>query len=232
MDLVQRFEYGRSASPNLAVMVTGFRGKQDQVMRAVGEFCTNGYGVVSYDFAEDVFTAGQPELLTQAVQEVTDDVTDRVHTDDVQTVLPTGVSTGALFTLELQRQKIATLPGVYGAAGADSAQSIFHNPALGFLRKAYQQRGYGQKDLTEQWAELHRPPEDGFVVALGVLDYIVHYPGMLRRIAQWRRQGVPVAQRPVMASHTGTINWFNIHVPELMEMHAVLGHVKAPSDRG
>lgn len=224
-------------SPDLAVLVTGFRGASGQLAEAAQTLRMFGHNTITYSFADEVFTAGDPELLPRAIDEFVCDVRSRLAPDFVyggeagisgqgqyEFVLPVGVSTGALFGLELQRQfeeagGSIIRPGIYGAAGANSAQSIFHNPLLSSLRRAFQQRRVTEQDLTERWGTLHAPPKDGFVLALGVLDYIVRYREMQQRIARWRSTGTPILQRTIMATHTGTIDWFNNHMTEMIHIH-------------
>ncbi len=235
-------------SPDLAVLVTGFRGESAQLAEAAQTLRMFGHNTITYSFAEDVFLAGDSDLLSQAVNECVEDVRSRLQPEllpkdktmpfqqgQYDQILPVGVSTGALFALALQRQYGISQggivqPGIYGAAGANTAHSIFHNPSLLPLRRAFQQRKVTEQDLTQRWAVLHEVPQDGFVLSLGVFDHIIHYRDMQQRIAAWRSKGTPILQRVLLATHSGTIDWFNHHMADLIHLHDRLREAQAGLD--
>ena len=230
-------------SPDLAVLVTGFRGEKTQLAGAELALRRDGYNTVTYSYIDDVFTAGDPELLPSAIDEFLNDVEGRLNpafsldgsmcnsSGGYEYVLPVGVSAGALFALELQRKMRQartsySVPGIYAAAGADTAWSIFHNPIMRSARKAFLQHHIIEHDLAERWKEFHEPPQDGFVVALGMFDHIVQYRKMQQRIAEWRASGVPILQRVILGTHTGTIQWFDKHTTDMIKMHNRLVDMK------
>lgn len=210
-------EYGNNATPKAALLVAGFMGKIDGVEGAAHTLVNRGYNVFAYEFSSRVLTEGNPLLLPEVVNEITSDFTER--TTSYKIIQPCGVSLGAGIAWETQkREQKRALPGVYAAAGANSADGIFSlNPIMLPLRRAFVKNGHDHEELKELWADIHEPPQDGFTIALGALDYIVRYRNIMKKIQDWKDQGIPISERTLWhLSHTGTIRWYDNNLNTLL----------------
>ncbi len=178
----------------------------------------NGYNVFGYDFNPEVIQEGDAELLPRLVDELTADFLER--TKHHSTLLPCGVSMGAGIAWGTQKQEqIRTQPGIYAAAGANSADGIFGlNPIMIPLRKAYTEKGYSHTELREIWSDVHTPPKSGFTIALGGLDVIVRHRDISRKISEWQAQNIPIYTKTLWhLTHSGMIRWYDNNLEALLD---------------
>lgn len=223
-------EFGGDATPNAALLVAGYNGHISDLETAAIALADNGFNVFAYEFDPDVLNSGHPDDLPGAIQELTDDF--RTRTLTYRTIQPAGVSVGAGFAWATQKRSETEpaleqqiLPGIYAAAGANSADGIFVKPTnpvmfavVHNIRKAYEANGYDHEELREAWREIHEPPKSGFTVALGGLDYVVRYRNIMRNIDEWKASGIPIATiMRKFEAHDGTINWFNNNIPFMLD---------------
>lgn len=230
--LSKSYEYGDYPSNKAALVVAGFNGNVSNVENAALYLERIGYNVFAYDYSSDVFYSGEPEYLTGLVDEITEDFKDR--TTGYEVIQPTGVSIGAGIAWATQKRAEEVgetqfiKPGIYAAAGANSADGIFSTPfsnpvmygLMTNIRKAFINNGYSQEDLRNIWKEVHQPPKTGFAIALGGLDYVVKYPSIMKDIRKWQDEDkIPIVTKTIKhLGHTGTIKWFNAHMPSMVEI--------------
>lgn len=189
----------------------------DQLEDAAVTLVENGYNVYGYDFNPTVIQEGDAELLPRLVDELTDDFLER--TKHYATLLPCGVSMGAGIAWETQKRDTArSQPGIYAAAGANSADGIFsYNPIMFPLRRAYTQNGYSHAELRDVWSEVHIPPRSGFTIALGGLDIIVRHRDITKKIRTWQAQGIPIRAKTLWhLTHSGMIDWYDDNLSALL----------------
>lgn len=211
-------EYGDDQSSRAALLIAGFGSTMpEQLENAANALADDGYNVFGYDFNPEVIQEGDAKLLPQLVDELTSDFLAR--TKEYTTLLPCGVSIGAGIAWETQkRETTRTQPGVYAAAGANSADGIFGlNPIMLPLRRAYTKKGYSHSELREIWSEVHTPPKTGFMIALGGLDIIVRYRDIMNKISNWQAQGIPIQTKTLWhLTHSGMIRWYDNNLELLL----------------
>lgn len=224
-------EFGDNATPNAALLVAGYNGRIPDLETAATSLVDNGFNVFAYEFNPDVLNSGDADDLPTTIQQVTEDF--RARTTGYHIVQPAGVSMGAGFAWATQKRsesqpetKQLILPGIYAAAGANSADGIFVSPTnpvmyavVHKIRTAYEKKGYDHVGLREAWREIHEPPKSGFAVALGGLDYVVRYREIMRNIGIWKANGIPVKTLTRrLKAHDGTIEWYNHNIPRMLDV--------------
>lgn len=216
-EVFRTLEYGEDQTNKAALLIAGFMGKIEHLENAARTLANNGYNVYSYEFSPQVLTEGVPEMLPALVDSITTDFSKK--TLEYDSLQPCGVSLGAGIAFETQkRYPERALPGIYAAAGADTAEGIFgYNPLFLPLKKAFKANGHELEDVKHLWKEAHQPPMSGFSIVLGGLDYIVRHRPIIKKINEWRDQGIPIQARTLwLKSHTGTINWYDKNLEELL----------------
>ena len=220
-------EYGDSQSDKAALLIAGYGNTVPQQLEPVAvTLAEAGYNIYGYDFSTSVLEAGDPDLLPLVVNGITSDF--RSRTGKYTSILPCGVSMGAVIAWEVQKQEHRkSQPGIYAATGTNSADGLFGiNPIMTPLRKAFTNKGFTKSDLQEKWDHIHTPPDAGFTVALGGLDIIVQHHSMMKNIRAWRQAGIPIETVHVpFRGHTRTISWYNQNIGQLLlrenqEVHA------------
>lgn len=212
----------RGDNPKALALVAGFRPRPEDYKQAAASLNAAGYDVFTYSYDESVFMAGVGGLLPKLL----DDLTENFHSKSkgYESTRYAGISAGGGLAWTMQRRAVGPIePGLYVAAGVDAAAAVFMNPAFRYFTKgavpAYRRNGTNLNALREAWRCVQEPPDTGFAIAYGGLDYVVTAPEIALKIRKWRRQAKPFAVHwEPYKTHTGMIRWFNRNIPTMLKL--------------
>lgn len=205
-------------------LVTGFAGNVMQLDQAARDLAGMGRDVVVYDYPPDVLLSGDGEQLPRLIDDLSEDFQERAAGHEKLRL--GGVSLGGAVAAGMQKQCTDPEPGLYAATGTNPAELVLKHELFGAIvrkvhgvdiRRAFSTKGYTLDVLQESWRDINRPPDTGFSITLGAMDYIIPYHRIKSRIANWRQTNPEIRTHYLWRQgHGGTIKWFNAHCAELL----------------
>lgn len=216
-------EFGNGDGIAATALVTGFGGDIADFERAARDLEAAGSDVIAYQYDNDVFFAGDAELLPKLAEDLTRDFAARTH--DYSTRRYSGNCLGAGIAWNMQKSDSTAQPGIYAASGVDAARLVMRDPLYRMAvraihkvdpRKEFELNGYTEQDLRQRWEHLQTPPDSNFAIVLGGLDYAVHYWQAVRTIKEHRADNsIRIITKPGLG-HNGVKKWFASHIPEML----------------
>lgn len=216
-------EFGNGNGVAATALVTGFGGDIAEFEQAARDLEAAGSDVIAYQYDNDVLFAGDARLLPNLVDGLTTDFINRTHNYPARRY--SGNCLGAGIAWNMQKRDPTALPGIYAAAGVDAARLVMRDPLYRMVvravhrvdpRKEFERNGYTEQDLRQKWEQLQTPPDSGFAIALGGLDYAVRYWQAIRTIREYKADNdIRIITKPDHG-HNGIKKWFINHIPEML----------------
>lgn len=147
-----------------------------------------GFRVYAFSYKADILSAGEPQLLVEAIETIKKIVTKDMQTHKVAGVY--GMSLGAFIGLNIQRL-CGIKKGLHNTGGVGIVSAIWDNRHLSKEKDRYTENGYSKQDLQKLWAP-YEAHENTQVTGLEIVllaakrDAVLSYDEAKRNIGAWK----------------------------------------------
>lgn len=217
MKLVTGYTFASNKVQKLGLVcyVVGYGGHIKQYSKAVKTLNNMGYDVQIYEYVKDVFTSGDPALLSKIIDDITTEINDM--STGCNEVVCAGVSLGSFIAFNVQKRVTKAFVGVYADAGISVAHAIFTAKVFSSVAETYSKNGYDEESLAHAWHLIDIKPRDPYklaankslVIYSGGRDNIVRLGDAKANLDAWRAEGTRIKQivKPLFG-HIATGYWF------------------------
>jgi predicted esterase len=199
MSVEHTSQFFHSPKPNgaLASVISGLGGTIESYEPAILSLQSRGFDVIAFQYDRSVFTAGDPSLMPNLI----DDITAKVAYagENYERIVSCGASLGAFIGFNVQRNLKKATQGIYGTAGIPISRvlrSVWHNIEIDPKKSGLR-------------------ANQSLIMVNGKMDRIINFSDAERVMDSWKNNGDRVEFHGMnYRGHLATIKWYkqNMHV--------------------
>ena len=222
--LVKSYFFKATGKPNgeLVCYIAGFNTRNKSYEFANKTLQKMGYDVIFFNHHPAVLTAGNPQFLLDAADDISREVLQKSKT--YSQVICMGVSLGTFLGYNVQKRVPKAHVGAFATGGVSFVPAVFSTRIFKKVAKAFTDNGYSREDLDKIWKPLDSdpaigsfPPDKSFIVFDGMVDRIVRYKEAKRNIESWGKRGIRVKLYTLpRRGHLLTSIYFIRHTQEIV----------------
>ncbi len=190
-----------SASLNkkgLVCYVVGYGGSKNSYTSAVNQLQSLGYDIRIYEYTKTVFTLGNPKILLDIIDTITNEI--ETLSNDYDEVVCMGVSLGSFIAFNVQKRISKAFYGVYADAGISVAHAIYSARVFRKVALSFSAKGYSEDTLSKEWDLIDIKPNDPYKLAAdksltifnGSSDRVVNAKVAKINMEVWKSEGTRV----------------------------------------